>query len=142
VLSIVAGAVMLHHVGHLSAATHPRESGSACASDSLMNAELRGYLASIRFESVSSMLDFARGKQRGIRESAARTVRDARLCERGHAAYLGALGAPAPISAAVDGTVELLRVGSYYLVTERGEADIVLTTKDWKVLAIIGLDND
>ena len=107
-----------------------------------MNAELRAYLASIRFESDSSGLDFARGKQRGIRRGAARTVVDAQLCERGHAAYLGALGAHPPISAAAEGTVELLRVGSYYLVTERGEADIVLTTRGWKVLAIIGLDND
>jgi hypothetical protein len=118
--------------------------GSACASDSLTEHELVvSFLPSVMFERDSSGLDFVPAGKPSNLARRARRITTPRLCRLAHRAFMRALGGDqANPSEPKPGTVSVVRIGSYYLIMEADAFEMVLTTRDWRVLSIIGFDND
>jgi hypothetical protein len=116
---------------------------SPCASDARFKDDLYAFLSSVVFLPDSSDLTFAeRGHPSDLRRHA-RRVTSAHTCQLAHRAFFNAIGAETTdTSVAKPGTVAAVRIGSYYLIAEPENYVIVLTTRDWRVLGIIGFDND
>lgn len=121
-----------------------RERGrSPCASAALTQTYLRAFLPRVAFEPDSSALELvAESGRASDLDRHARPLTSARSCRLAHRAYRAALGAEASPSEAPPGTVALVRIGSYYLIAEPDDYLIVLASRDWRILSVLGLDND
>jgi hypothetical protein len=117
---------------------------SACAPDSLTKHELVvSFLPSVMFEPDSSGLDLVPAGKPSDLARRARRITSPRLCRLAHRAFMRALGGDqANPGEPKPGTVSVVRVGSYYLIMEVDAFEMVLTTREWRVLSIIGFDND
>lgn len=121
-----------------------RERGpSPCASAARTQTYLRAFLPGLAFEPDSSALHFvADSGGASDLDRHARPVTSPRSCRLAHRAYRTAVGAEGSPTEAPPGTVSLVRIGSYYLIAEPDDYIIVLVARDWRVLSVLGLDND
>lgn len=116
---------------------------SPCAGDSVMKESLQTWFRSFDFTSDSAAIEFVKTGQRtpGIARAARRIV-NAGACRRANDAWFRAVGGNSPQSPAEAGSTAVVRVGSFYLIAIAGGAEIVLADRRWRVLSVLGLDND
>jgi hypothetical protein len=102
---------------------------------------LQSLLGSLRFTADSSDLEF-------VADSAppsdlpikAKQIKDQRTCRRADSLYVKAAD-PGYGSTTLDRIV-VARIGSFYFLYQNQEANVLLADRNWKVLTIMGFDND
>lgn len=137
------GAVAVLARAPLGLPARERGPSSPCASAAVTQTYLRAFLPGLAFEPDSSALQFVGDSGRASDlDRSARPVTLPHSCRLAHRAYRTAIGAEESASEAPPGTVAVVRIGSYYLIAEPDDYIIVLTASDWRVLSVLGLDND
>jgi hypothetical protein len=111
-----------------------------CAPDSVMNT-LRSLLGSLQFSADSTDLEFvAQSAPPSDLPIKAKQIKDQRTCRHADSLYVHAAD-PAYGSTTLDRIV-VARIGSFYFVYQNQEANVLLADRKWKVLTIMGFDND
>jgi hypothetical protein len=111
-----------------------------CAPDSVMKT-LRSLLSSLRFTLDSSDLEFvSAGAPPSDLPIKAKQIRNQRTCRHADSLYVQA-ALPAYGSTTLDRIV-VARIGSFYFLYQNQEANVLLADRTWKVLTIMGFDND
>ena len=140
VVLAAAGLICVRPQGAYAQAEVKPDARVTCAPDSVMKT-LRGLLASLQFTADSTDLEFvSEGAPPSDLARKAKQVRNQRTCRRADSLYVEAAD-PAYGSTTLDRIV-VARIGSFYFIYQNQEANVLLADRQWKVLTIMGFDND